>query len=924
MRMIIDGRVIFLLTLSFLVGRTRGSLCEATDPQSVCSCGRDVEADYKLSCPSSKSNNKLFTIYVKKPRDAVYVQVKCDKEARAADVYSYMKLLSFHGITTLKLEKCPSPPDSLANITGNHNIVQIKILATDTFNLAALRNMEVKWVELAFIKNLTITEGMIENPSIRVLDINTIDNFKISGRPFKALTEMTKIKIWRTKLEFIEKDLFYGLENLKNVYLNENHLELLPQGLFDDMTDLNFLQLEENRLKTLPRDIWKFNKKLRKIYLSNNCMLESLPENLFSNQENLKKIVIKLTKCRNSPTNYVNLPNDLFNNPSIEEISFNFLKTRELPQHLLRGCGNLRTFFLQSGKLEKINKELFLPTKKIRKIDLVNNRISSLDPETFQGLSRLTSLRLKMNNLTELRPDVLTDTTSLERLELQQNKLTTFHSDLVARLVRLQELNLSNNLLNTTILSQHLLDSNLKKIFLSNNKIRNIDFEILTQMRSLEHISVSNNELSDYLVFDQSLGVSRALTVDLSNNQIAGVKLLPQTSQSNSTSPPLVLKLEGNPLRCDCFAAEIKALSADENPRIDPDDYKCEEGKSLKNTPYSELLCYFDCFPGCLCEDSPHLRRQMIKCQDKKITEIPQYSNREDLSVFLNLEQNEIVSLPLAGLENVEELHLTGNKMTEVPQHILTPRLRSLSIDSNQLRHIPSNFIEKLQDKILENNLSVKLGNNPFQCSCSNVGLLEFVQEFREWISDHENITLDCQHSDNQQIIFLREEEICQPFELELIIIGLSLLIVASVMMIFCYVYRDIILILIFSQPWGRYLFSEDLLDSRKEYDVFLSYASQDSQYVEETLLAGLERPDRAEAGRYKCLIHSRDWAPGTAIPDQILQSVENSRRTLIVLSNNYLQSMWSNMEFQAAHVKTMEENIQVELLQVYITEIKL
>merc|ERR1711953_1401690 len=107
------------------------------------------------------------------------------------------------------------------------------------------------------------------------------------------------------------------------------------------MTDLEYLQLSENPLKTLPRDIWKFNKKLASIYLNNNCMLESLPENLFSNQENLKKIIIKLSKCRNSPVNIVNLPNDLFNNPSIEEISFYFLRTRELPQHLLRGCSNL-------------------------------------------------------------------------------------------------------------------------------------------------------------------------------------------------------------------------------------------------------------------------------------------------------------------------------------------------------------------------------------------------------------------------------------------------------------------------------------------------------------------------------------------------------------------------------------------------------
>ena len=925
-RSINNGTLILLLALAYLVGRSRGSLCEPTDPDSVCTCGRDVDAVYKLTCPSAKSTNKLFKILVKNTGDKVYVHVKCDKEARAADVYSFMRLLNFQGITALKLEKCPSPQDSLANITGNQNIFKITILETDTVNFTALNNMQVKWLELSFIRNLRITEGMIENPSLRVLDINTIDHLEISGRPFEALQDLTHIKIWRTKLDFIEEDLFHGLENLKKVYLNENSLSFLPRGLFDKMPVLYFLQLEENRLKTLPRDIWKFNKKLRIIFLNNNCLLESLPENLFSNQENLKKIIIKQTKCRNSPVNNVNLPNDLFNNPSIEEISFYFLRSRELPKHLLRGCSNLQTFLFQSGKLERIDSDLFTPTEKILHIDLVNNRLSSIQAETFQGLTRLTSLRLKMNNLTEVRPDLLSEASSLERLELQRNRITTFSSDLVTTLTRLEEINLSNNFINSTIFSPELQHSILKKIFLSNNKISKIDLDFLTKMKSLEHITVSNNELSDYLTFDQSLRVSRDLTVDLSNNLLAGVKLSQKHKQSNSTSPALRLKLEGNPLRCDCFAADIKALSCTENPRVEPDDYKCEEGKTLKDAEYSELLCYSDCVAGCQCADSPLLRRQIIKCQDTNIREIPGYSYREDVSVSLNLEHNEISEIPPTGLENVEELHLSGNKMREVHPQIFTPRLRRLSLDSNEIRYLPANIIGKLQEKILETNLSVKLGNNPFQCSCSNLALLEFVQhqQYRAWISDHENITLDCQHSQTKQIIFLRAEEICQPFELELIIIGLSVLLVATVMVIFCYVYRDLIIIHIFSQSWGRYLFSEDLLDNRKEYDVFLSYANQDSQYVEDILLSGLERPEKTEDQRYKCLIHNRDWAPGTPIPDQILQSVENSRRTVIVLSQHYLQSMWSNMEFQAAHVKTMEENIQVELYSEAHLEIKL
>merc|ERR1712130_371684 len=42
----------------------------------------------------------------------------------------------------------------------------------------------------------------------------------------------------------------------------------------------------------------------------------------------------------------------------------------------------------------------------------------------------------------------------------------------------------------------------------------------------------------------------------------------------------------------------------------------------------------------------------------------------------------------------------------------------------------------------------------------------------------------------------------------------------------------------------------------------------------------------------------------GEMIPDQIIQSVESSRRTLIVLSKAYVDSMWTKLEFRAAHTQ--------------------
>ncbi|CAL1545382.1 unnamed protein product, partial [Lymnaea stagnalis] len=94
------------------------------------------------------------------------------------------------------------------------------------------------------------------------------------------------------------------------------------------------------------------------------------------------------------------------------------------------------------------------------------------------------------------------------------------------------------------------------------------------------------------------------------------------------------------------------------------------------------------------------------------------------------------------------------------------------------------------------------------------------------------------------------------------------------------------------------FYFQEYEDDDDKEYDAFISYKStpRDERFILHHLYPRLEK----ELDFRLCL-HFRDFPPGEPIANNIIHAIENSRRTIMVLSPSYVASEWCRMEYQKA-----------------------
>lgn len=82
------------------------------------------------------------------------------------------------------------------------------------------------------------------------------------------------------------------------------------------------------------------------------------------------------------------------------------------------------------------------------------------------------------------------------------------------------------------------------------------------------------------------------------------------------------------------------------------------------------------------------------------------------------------------------------------------------------------------------------------------------------------------------------------------------------------------------------------------DFDAFLSCADEEMGFIRDEVLPKLED----EFG-LRCCVHARDFLAGVSIMENILDAIRRSRKTVVILTQNFLASKWCGDEFNMASI---------------------
>ncbi|XP_038069421.1 toll-like receptor 3 [Patiria miniata] len=713
-----------------------------------------------------------------------------------------------------------------------------------------------------------------------------------------------------------------GLVNLRLLNLSHNSVSKLERGYFADQKQLEHLYLSKNQINKIPEDAFASFTKLKTLDLSwqNNNLRRGFPEFLIPINRTLTTLLLEKTmiktadfgthlilrslKVLNLAANgitslgrndfqalagsqlqvldlsYNSIENvdtdtlDPFHGVGTLDLTHSFAKLPPLPSLLANvsaavSSAEIHKLDLRSLSLKNLTSSMFigLGDSTLEELDLSLNDITGLDDDSFgPNLAHLKVLQLYNNSITTISLNALAGLTALESLYMGSNSLKEIEPGTFKHNTQLLTLNLNDNLIASLSQGgpfQGLI--NLQRLYLSKNKIsQTLTGDEFQDLGDLTDLDLSGSKLLKdrhiRLKMDSFKTLSKLTKLNLKKVWLSNIDIVP--SPFAGLLELRFLDLSNNNM--DNFHQDtFSSLGRLETLYLDHNHFD-----NLWHPPNPQ-------------EESPSMFLRKLVSLRK-----------------LDLSFNGFQNVPIGAfhdLGHLKTLHLSNNKLSEISGKALDglKELEYLDLHKNLINVVNKTMLTP----ILKTLKILYICGNPFSCGCEQEWFRDFIDDTQVTIG---NLSLCLCASPpgmrNKPLMSFHPEDLNCDHKLPLkdwIGIGVasfSFLLLACILVVYRWkVYYIYLVVRANYRRSKRHNGYEKVFD----YDAFISYSGADEEWVAEKLIPELETGEEP----FRLCHHGRDFEPGKEIVDNIIESVDSSRRTICVLSQSYLESNWCSFE---------------------------
>ncbi|XP_065104043.1 uncharacterized protein [Paramisgurnus dabryanus] len=854
--------------------------CTEKPNTASCSLVTDIKEDLRR-LPSNLQN-----LCIEMDRDMKYVGVLAPGSFSRFSSLEYLKIVgcfskispeTFIGLFNLKSLKLSTPfrescCETAVDLSG---LPSLKTLYLSQYNLSLMApNVfdTIPQLEKLSIGNVCLKD--LSEILCRLGNLKSLKMFYLDDQDLNSL-RFPNCSIYNISNSYIST-----VHNIENVRLSLGSIEYIDVGalnIFGNLSDLDYGFRSDflrdismtgvNQINSLHISVDVLNidelcyaaklysiKSIDVMYQTIN--LPALSTNITEDCKNIVDIYLHvLTYIYKIVSLDVNLIFQFFSNLSTFDVSEHVLRSNDFQSLCLSNpqlVEQLCIMNLNSNKINKIISHQFMCFTNLEHLELTSCNISSIEDFAFSGLDKLKELYLLDNKLSYIYQDTFSGLYELMVLNLLENPIIQIKSNSFGHLINLR----------TFLLGDLKFSPNMSQVKLHLSDI----FGSIPY--NLSQVSISSG-----------LRPMRLIIGVITLNQSLDLQIKGQYVTVEDCDSPLltsVVKLQINAEYVICGKEFI--------------------GKYVKSVVNLEFTSMFS-------------------------------DNIGDLAVI-----NQLVHLKTLKLENIDlskqpNVPIMFHNLTKL-QTLILGTCRIFFLDGSltkDLKALTSMFFKPWNDvKIIQTFVEhltslkyIRLKELRLYCSCDNAWLISWVNNRQVQVSVvaptmEELLCLTNNGVDNLNFVHYTHDN-CS-FDIEFVLFAST--------SAFLYLFMFVALSYQFA---GKYImpfyyiasgwFREALrMDAKRQYryDIFISYSNKDERWVMEKLLPNMEQ--RGPPFLRLCL-HGRDFQLGKDIVENITDSIYASRRTLCLVSRNFLRSTWCTLEMQLGTYRLQVEQRDILIL---------